>query len=103
MKFAKFVLSLALLASVSARAQQYAIPECRTGNEVINVMTDVIFVRPAGLVGTLAGGALFVGLAPLSALASIAPPHDAFPKVGVILVGIPYSYTFERPVGSFCY
>ncbi len=103
MKFAKFVLPLVLLATVSARVEAYPRQDCQMRGEVINVMTDVIFVRPVGLAGTLVGSALFLGLTPLTALASIAPPHDAFPRVGAILVGIPFSYTFERPLGDFCH
>jgi hypothetical protein len=79
---------------------------CRQSGLVGNLLTDVIVVRPVGFVGTLVGGGLFIGLSPLTGLASITPPHDAFQKVGAILVGIPYAYTFVRPLGYFpnsCY
>ena len=105
MKLPKFVLMLALLASVSAQAAVEPYRHCRNRNDAIsdamNVLTDVIVIRPVGFAGTLAGGALFLGLSPLTVLASIPEPHDAFKKVGGILVGVPYAYTFERPLGYF--
>ena len=39
---------------------------------------DVVFLRPIGLIGTIVGTALFIGLSPFTAMATIAPPHDAF-------------------------
>lgn len=62
---------------------------------------DIIFYRPLGLVATVAGTGLFVGMAPLTAFASIAPPHDAFEKAAGILVLAPAKFTFDRPVGVF--
>lgn len=66
-----------------------------------SVLVDVVIARPLGLVGTIAGAGLFLGLAPLTALASIPEPHDAFGQVGEVLVGAPAAFTFERPVGCF--
>jgi len=102
LKFAKWVLPLVLLALVSAqtKADDYSM-QCKSGNQALNMLTDVIFVRPAGVVGLLAGSVLFVGLSPLTALANIPEPHNAFDRVGTVLVGIPYGYTFVRPLGYF--
>ncbi len=103
MKLAKFILPLALLASAPVQAQYDTRADCKNRNEVINLMADVVLIRPLGAVGTFSGTVLFVALSPLTALADIAPPHDAFERVGTVLMGIPYSYTFERPLGLFCY
>ena len=102
MNFAKLVLPLALLGAVSThQVEADARLDCKPRTEAMNVLTDVIVVRPLGAVLTLAGDALFVGLSPLTALASIPPPHDAFQRFGAIVVGIPYGYTFIRPLGEF--
>jgi hypothetical protein len=106
LKLAKLVLPLVLLASTSLQTKADTPLDCKPKNEAMNLLTDVIFVRPAGFAGMLAGGALFIGLSPLTALANIPEPHDAFERVGGILVGVPYAYTFVRPLGYFsasCY
>ena len=106
MKLAKLVLPLVLLASASAQTGAETPADCKPRNEAMNLLTDVIFVRPVGFVGMLAGGALFIGLSPLTALANIPEPHNAFERVGGVLVGAPYAYTFVRPLGYFsasCY
>lgn len=65
------------------------------------VLTDLIVARPLGLVGTVVGTALFIGLSPFTALAAIAPPHDAFARTADILIAQPAAYTFVRPLGAF--
>ncbi len=105
MKFAKLVLPLVLLAASLQSGADVALL-CNPKNQDMNLSTDVIFVRPVGALGTLAGGALFIGLSPFTALASIPEPHDAFTRMGALLVGAPYDYTFIRPLGYFpasCY
>ena len=105
MKLAKLVLPLALLAA-SMQSVADEDPACKPKNQALSLATDVIVVRPLGALGTLAGGALFIGLSPFTALASIPEPHDAFTRMGAILVGAPYAYTFIRPLGYFpasCY
>ena len=101
LKLSKFVLMLAMLASVSMQAAGYSGLDCKVRNDAMNVMTDVIVIRPVGFAVMLAGGALFLGVSPLTALASIPAPHDSFERVGAVLVGAPYSYTFVRPLGYF--
>jgi hypothetical protein len=101
LKLAKLVLPLVLLASASAQVEAETPADCKPRNEGMNLLTDVIIVRPLGFAATLAGGALFVGLSPLTALADIPKPHNAFEKVGGLLVAAPYAYTFERPLGYF--
>lgn len=101
MKLAKLALPLLLALAASAHAEDYSQNRCKVINPIGNLLTDVVLVRPVGVIGTLAGGALFVGLSPLTALADIPEPHDAFQKMAATLVGIPYVYTFERPLGNF--
>jgi hypothetical protein len=63
------------------------------------VVGDILFMRPSGLILTLVGSALFVGLSPLTAIAAISPPHDAFEVAADVLVLRPANFTFNRPVG----
>ncbi|MGR9071987.1 MAG: hypothetical protein ACU833_02865 [Gammaproteobacteria bacterium] len=65
------------------------------------VIFDILLYRPVGVAATLIGSCLFVGLSPLTALAQISPPHDAFEKTADILVVSPFKYTFDRPVGEW--
>ncbi|MBS3951354.1 MAG: hypothetical protein KGZ88_00130 [Methylomicrobium sp.] len=64
------------------------------------VLLDVLFYRPLGFAATVVGTGLFIGISPLTALASIPHPHDAFIKTGNILVLAPGAYTFIRPLGD---
>ncbi len=61
---------------------------------------DVLVYRPVGIAATIAGTGLFAAMTPLTAIAQIAPPHDAFAKTANILIGAPARYTFRRPVGD---
>ena len=62
---------------------------------------DLLITRPLGLAATIAGSAIFVVMSPFTALSSIAPPHDAFERVADVLVVVPATYTFLRPMGKF--
>jgi len=64
------------------------------------VVIDIAVLRPASLLVTAVGAALFVGISPLTALASIPEPHDAFAKTYEVLIRTPARYTFVRPVGD---
>lgn len=89
-----FVFVFLLVFSVNASAR-----EVKAEYDPIFAFLDVVVLRPLGLAGTVVGSAVFVGISPLTALASIAPPHDAFEKMGYMLVMTPYHFTFVRPVG----
>lgn len=101
MKIVKLALPLFLLALSATQAVADNALDCKTRTDAMNIMTDVIVIRPVGLAATLAGGVLFVGISPLTALASIPYPHDSFNKVSALLIGVPYGYTFVRPLGEF--
>ena len=62
---------------------------------------DLVIYRPIGIAATIAGGALFAGLSPLTAIAEISPPHDAFDKTVDFMVIKPFNYTFSRPLGEW--
>ena len=64
------------------------------------VPIDILLFRPLSLATTIAGSALFIAVSPFTALSSIAPPHDAFERVGDIFVVLPATYTFMRPIGD---
>lgn len=70
---------------------------------VDDVVVEVLFARPLGLVGTLVGTGLYIAISPLTALADIAPPHDAFVKTADALVFAPAWFTFQRPLGYYCF
>lgn len=63
-------------------------------------LLDILIYRPIGLAATLAGVGIFLGISPLTALASVPRPHDAFPQAFDILVNTPAAYTFVRPLGD---
>jgi hypothetical protein len=95
----KKLISLFILLSVmccSAVAHSQSVEKTDPGF----VLLDVLLYRPVGLVVTVIGTAMFVGMSPLTALASIPEPHDAFAKTGNILILAPAAYTFVRPIGD---
>ncbi len=94
--------SLVILLSVAVATPGFAQSPQPIESDGYAVMMD-FFLRPAGIVGTLAGSALFVGLSPITALAAIPNPHAAFEKLGNTIVCKPFKYTFARPVGDYDY
>jgi hypothetical protein len=95
-KLISFIILLSVMCcSTAARSQSK--DEIDTGFFVI---LDVLFYRPVGLAVTLIGTGVFIGMSPLTALASIPAPHDAFAKTSNILILAPAAYTFIRPVGD---
>jgi hypothetical protein len=67
------------------------------------VLADLLMLRPFGIGMTVVGGALFLATAPFTAIASIAPPHDAVQRSGNALFVGPAAFTFYRPLGEFTY
>ena len=67
------------------------------------IVSDLILLRPFGLVLTIAGTGLFVVTSPFIGMANIAPPHNAFNKAADVLIMAPVGFTFERPLGLFGY
>jgi hypothetical protein len=94
-KIISFFILLSMISSAAA-TQSQSIGQSDPGF----VLLDVILYRPVGLVVTILGTAAFIGLSPLTALASIPAPHDAFNKTSKILILAPAAYTFIRPIGD---
>ncbi len=103
-KLLRFAILLSVISFTPSVYSQSITPVTRTQSvEAVDpgfVLLDILVYRPAGLAATLVGGAVFVGMSPLTALASIPAPHDAFNKTFKILVLAPAAYTFVRPVGE---
>jgi hypothetical protein len=98
----KKIRSLVLLVSVAIATPSLAQTQQQVESDGYDVMMD-IFLRPVGIVGTIVGAGLFVGLSPITALAAIPSPHDAFEKLGNTIVCKPFKWTFYRPVGDYEY
>ena len=98
----KKIRSLVLLLSVAFATPVLAQTQQRVESDGYDVMMD-IFLRPVGLAGTVVGAGLFVGLSPVTALAAIPAPHDAFEKLANTIICKPYKWTFVRPVGDYEY
>ncbi|HHJ38231.1 MAG: hypothetical protein AXA67_00945 [Methylothermaceae bacteria B42] len=100
LKMKQITLSLILLSvsmvSIPVNAQQDRID----AYDAAFTLLDVLVYRPVGIVATIAGTGLFTAMIPLTAIAQIAPPHDAFAKTANILIDGPARYTFRRPVGD---
>jgi hypothetical protein len=59
------------------------------------MIADVIIARPAGIVATVLGSAVFIVALPFAALSRSVEP------VAQTLVVAPFQFTFTRPVGDF--
>ena len=92
-------LVLTLLLTISISAPAYA-EETDEDYSPFYVVPDILIYRPFGIAFTLIGASLFVVMSPLTAIASIPAPHDAFDKTLDILVMAPGRYTFVRPLGN---
>ena len=95
----KKLISFIILVSITSCS---TVPHSQNVEEVQPgfVILDVLFYRPVGLIATVIGTAAYIGISPLTALASIPAPHDAFVKTGKILILSPAAYTFIRPLGN---
>ena len=65
------------------------------GSDEMNVPVDVLIIRPATLVGTVVGTALFVVALPFSI------PSGSVKKTANTLIVEPFKFTFTRPLGEF--
>ncbi len=91
-------LALALISTLFISAPVYA-EDIEESYSPFFVIPDVLIYRPVGAVVTALGAGLFVATSPFTALAQIAPPHDAFEQMSDILIMGPANFTFQRPVG----
>jgi hypothetical protein len=63
-------------------------------------MAEMI-ARPWGIVTTMVGTTLYVGVSPITALFMIPKPHDSFERLADKMVYTPFKWTFKRPIGDF--
>ena len=67
---------------------------CSVSASPEKMATDLIFIRPLGLIGTAAGSVIYVASLPFTLLGGNAG------EAGKKLVVEPAAYTFDRPLGS---
>ncbi len=65
------------------------------GSDELNIPVDVLVIRPATLVGTVLGTALFVVALPFSI------PSGSVKTTAKTLIVEPFKFTFTRPLGEF--
>lgn len=65
------------------------------GSDELNIPVDVLIIRPATLVGTVLGTALFVVALPFSI------PSGSVKMTAKTLIVEPFKFTFTRPLGEF--
>ena len=103
----KIILSIIFLLSIeicSAKSYTSTAKNIRPLDyDVSDVATEIVFLRPLGFIGSIAGAAVFLGSLPFSLLATIAPPHDAIDKVAKTLIIGPANATFQRPFAYYHY
>ena len=99
----KFLTVLLVVCALMKPASVLAEDVQKTYFGVDDVVVEILLARPLGLVATIAGIGVFAGISPLTALASIPEPHDAFVKTADALIFAPAWFTFERPLGVYCF
>jgi branched-subunit amino acid ABC-type transport system permease component len=65
------------------------------GDTGANMLADLFIVRPLGVVGSVLGAAAFVVTLPFTL------PTQSADKAARELVGKPFEYTLNRPLGDF--
>jgi len=71
-----------------------------TSSTAKDILSELI-IRPVAVLGSATGLALFVIASPISGLASIPEPHDAFKTTWNDFVVTPYHFAFRRPFGDY--
>lgn len=99
----KFLATLFLVVILMSSESVLADDTQKTYFGVDDVIVEILLARPLGLVGTIVGTGVFIGISPLTALASIPEPHDAFEKTADALIFAPGWFTFQRPLGVYCF
>ncbi len=95
------MITMTLTCSIPSYAESSSLNEPHkptvSGNDILIDMA----LRPVGLIATIAGAALYVGLSPFTAFSHAFPPHNSFQKLGKVLVITPAKFTFSRSVGDY--
>lgn len=87
-----FAAVLLLAAAPALHAQQ---ADTVTGDRAGDMTADLLIVRPLGFVGTVLGATVFVVALPFTL------PSGSVGDAAHELVGKPFEYTFNRPLGDF--
>ena len=96
----KWVKSLVLVLVLAIPSYSYA--DTPTSEpDGYDAIVDAMFLRPFGLLGMCVGTGLFIALSPMTAIASIPAPHNAFVELADVLIVNPTKYTFVRPFGDY--
>jgi hypothetical protein len=78
-----------------AASAQEATDDTVTGDRGADMAADLLLVRPISLIGTVLGTAGFIVSLPFTL------PTGSAGDAGRALVGRPFEYTFNRPLGDF--
>ena len=95
----KWVKSLALVLVLAFPSYSYADTPA-SEPDGYDALVDAMFLRPVGLITMVVGTGLFICLSPMTAIATIPAPHNAFAELADVLIVRPTKYTFVRPFGS---
>jgi len=88
-------LGVVLFVSAATPAAAQRVDDTVLGDRGSDMAADLLFVRPLGLVGTLIGAGLFVVSLPFTL------PTGSTGDAAREMVGEPFEYTFNRPLGDF--
>ena len=80
---------------------EYTPPEADNTSPTAKDMWSEVIIRPVAVLGSITGLALFIVASPISGLASIPEPHDAFQTTWDDFVVTPYHFAFRRPFGDY--
>lgn len=90
-KFLILVFSIMLLVSTADYAKAANMKAVEASSP--EILLDVVFLRPFGLVSTVVGTAVFLVTLPISI------PTKSADNVASKMVYAPFNYTFRRPIG----
>ena len=85
----------------SAPPAEYTETEEASASSISKDILSELIIRPVAVLGSATGLALFVIASPISGLASIPEPHDAFKTTWDDFVVTPYHFAFRRPLGDY--
>ena len=80
---------------------EYSTTEIDDSSPTTKDILSELIIRPVAVIASATGLALFVIASPVSGLASIPEPHDAFKTTWDDFVVTPYHFAFRRPLGDY--
>lgn len=94
-RFAGVLAACALLLAHHSHAASMSMVNDSYERDAGNILSDVVIFRPAGLIMTVGGSAIFLAALPFSSA------FGGTKKVAQTLVKTPARWTFERPFGGY--